>query len=96
MQGNMIRLGAFDFVLRLVRCGVMSMPLVVQVLRMDLDNPATDMSGLGIPNHVIADFESFGHLMLPTRDGAERFNLASGSPVPPYPGRPSMVQGPRA
>ena len=95
MQGNMIRLVAFDFVLRLVRCGVMSMPLVVQVRRMDLDNPATDMSGLGIPNHVIADFESFGHLMLPTRDGAERFNLASGSPVP-YPGTPSMVQGPRA
>ena len=32
---------------------------------MNLDNPAADMSGLGIPGNVIADFESFSHLILP-------------------------------
>src|ERR1019366_6369990 len=32
---------------------------------MDLDNPAADMSGLGIPGNVIADFEAFCHLILP-------------------------------
>src|ERR1022692_199823 len=31
---------------------------------MDLDNPAADVSGLGIPGNVIADFESFSHLIL--------------------------------
>jgi hypothetical protein len=32
---------------------------------MDLDNPAADMSGLGIPGNVIVDFESFSHLIFP-------------------------------
>src|ERR1700687_1427802 len=31
---------------------------------MDLDNPAADMSSLGIPGNVIADFEAFRHLIL--------------------------------
>jgi hypothetical protein len=32
---------------------------------MDLDNPAADFSGLGIPGDLIADSESFAHLILP-------------------------------
>jgi len=31
---------------------------------MDFDNPAADMSGLGIPGNVIADFEAVCHLIL--------------------------------
>jgi hypothetical protein len=42
---------------------------------MDLDNPAADMPGLGIPGDVVADFESLFHLIHPTRNGAKRFNL---------------------
>jgi hypothetical protein len=42
---------------------------------MDLDNPAADMPGLGIPGDVIADFESFSHLIHPTRNGANQFNV---------------------
>jgi hypothetical protein len=42
---------------------------------MDLDNPAADMSGLGIPGDVIADFEVFTHLILLTRNGATQFNI---------------------
>jgi hypothetical protein len=56
---------AFYFVLRLVLAGVMRVPLVIDVLRMDLDNPAADMPGLGIPGDVVADFESLSHLILP-------------------------------
>jgi hypothetical protein len=33
-------------------------------LCMDLDNPAADTSGLGIPGHVIADFETSLHVRL--------------------------------
>jgi hypothetical protein len=32
---------------------------------MDLDNPAADVPGLGIPGDVIADFEGFSHRFLP-------------------------------
>jgi pullulanase/glycogen debranching enzyme len=32
---------------------------------MNLDNPPADVSGLGIPGNVIADYESFSHLILP-------------------------------
>jgi hypothetical protein len=33
-------------------------------LCMDLDNPAADTSGLGIPAHVVADIEAFRHFIL--------------------------------
>jgi len=36
---------AFDFILRLIRVGMMRVSLVVDVLCMDLNNPATDTSG---------------------------------------------------
>jgi len=75
MQGDVNGLVAFDFVLRLVLGGVMRVALVIRVLRMDLDNPAADMPGLGIPGDVVADFESLFHLIHPTRNGAKRFNL---------------------
>jgi hypothetical protein len=32
---------------------------------MDLDNPAADVSGFGIPGDVIADLEPFAHRNLP-------------------------------
>ena len=64
MHGDMIRLVAFDFILRLIFSGMMSMTLVIRVLRMDLDNPAADVPGLGVPSDVIALFEPFFHLIL--------------------------------
>jgi len=57
MHRDMVRLIAFDFILRLIRVGVMRVSFVVDVLCMDLDNPAADTSGLGIPGHVIADLK---------------------------------------
>jgi hypothetical protein len=64
MHGDMIRLVAFDFILRLIFSGMMSVALVIRVLRMDLDNPAADVPGLGVPSDVIALFETFFHLIL--------------------------------
>lgn len=77
MHGDVVRLVAFYLVLRLVRRGVVRVPLVIRILRMNFDNPAADMSGLGIPGHVIADFESFYHLVfLQMRKGAIRLSKA--------------------
>ena len=64
MHGDMVRFIAFDLVLWLVLAGMVRVPLVIHVRRMDLDNPAADVSGLGIPGDVIADFEVFSHLIL--------------------------------
>jgi hypothetical protein len=59
MHGDMLRLIAFNFVLWLIFGGMMDVPLVIHILRMDPDDPAADPPGLGIPAHVIAAFESF-------------------------------------
>jgi hypothetical protein len=64
MHSDMIRLVAFDFILRLIFSGMMSVALVIRVSRMDFDNPAADVPGLGIPSDVIALFETFSHLIL--------------------------------
>lgn len=61
MHGDMVGFIAFDFILRLIWSGVMRVSFVIYVLGMDLDNFPADMSGLGIPGDVIADFETFRH-----------------------------------
>jgi hypothetical protein len=62
MHGDVVRFIAFDLILRFIRAGVVRVSLVVDVVCMDLDNPAADMSRLGIPGNMIADFEAFRHL----------------------------------
>src|SRR5581483_11536262 len=64
MHGDVIGLVAFDFILRLIPAGMTRMALVVGIFGMDLDNPAADVPGLGIPRDVIALFEAFCHLAL--------------------------------
>jgi hypothetical protein len=66
MHRDMVRLIAFDFILRLIRVGVMRVSFVVDVVCVNPDNPAADTSGLGIPGHVIADLETFLHVRLLT------------------------------
>ena len=61
MHGDMVSFITFDFILRFIWIGVMHVTFVIQILGMNLDNPPTDMSGLGIPGDVIADFETFRH-----------------------------------
>jgi len=76
MHRDMVRLIAFDFILRLIRVGVMRVSFVVDVLCMDLNNPAADTSGLGIPGHVVADFEAFRHFHSLTLECAIQLSLA--------------------
>lgn len=70
MHGDMIRFIALDFILRIVATGVMRVSLVIHILRMDLDNPAADQPGLGIPGNMIAGFESFCHIIPESAMGA--------------------------
>jgi hypothetical protein len=58
---DVIGLIALDFILRIIRAGVMSVSLVIGVSCMDLDDPAADMTGFGVPRHVIANLEFRGH-----------------------------------
>ena len=67
MHGDMIRFIAFDFVLRLIGIGMMAVSFVVDVVRVNPDNPAADAPGLGIPGDVVADFETFLHVRGLTR-----------------------------
>jgi hypothetical protein len=64
MHGDVIRLVALDFILRLILGGVTGVALVIRIPRMDLDDPASDVPGFGIPGDVIALFEAFCHLRL--------------------------------
>ena len=64
MHGDMVGLIALDFILWLLGTGVMGMSLVIHVSLMHLDNPAADVSGLGIPADVVADLETFRHFVL--------------------------------
>ena len=62
MYGDMIILVALDLVLRRLRAGAMRVALVVEVACMDPVDPATDVSGFGVPRDVIADLEPLRHL----------------------------------
>lgn len=57
MDCNVVSLVALDLILRIILAGAVSMPLVVEIFRMHLDDPAADVPGLRIPGDVIADFE---------------------------------------
>src|SRR5690242_19291574 len=59
--GDVIRFIAPDLVLRFVLAGAVRVSLVIEILCVNLDDPAAHLPGLRIPAHVIADFESFAH-----------------------------------
>lgn len=62
--GDMVRFIAFDFVLRIVFSGVMGMPLIVKIARVDFDDRPGYAARLRVPAHVIADLERLRHLQL--------------------------------
>jgi hypothetical protein len=69
VHGDVIGLIALDFVLRIIRAGVVRVALVIDVLGMHLDDPAADAPGLRVPGHVVADFELSWH------DGSPRIRF---------------------
>ena len=62
MHGDVVCFVALDLILRLAFRGVMRVPFIVHVSRMDLYDSAADMAGLGVPGHMIANFESPCHI----------------------------------
>jgi hypothetical protein len=58
---DVVGLIALDLILWLIPAGAMHMPFIINILRVHLDNLAADVSGLRVPGHVIADFESLFH-----------------------------------
>lgn len=65
MHCNMVSLIALDLILRIIFAGMMRVPLVVEIFRMHLDDPAADVPGLRIPGDVIAELEFLWHDGLP-------------------------------
>ena len=59
---DVVGLVALDFILRIFLAGVVRISFVVDIFYVHLDDLAADMSGLRIPCHVIADFESSRHV----------------------------------
>lgn len=53
MHGDMIGVVALDFILWVVLTSAVSVSFVIDILSMDLDDPAADMSGFGIPGNVV-------------------------------------------
>jgi len=58
VHGDMIGLAALDLILRRLGARVVCVALVIDILRMDPDDPAADAPGLRIPSDLIPDLES--------------------------------------
>src|SRR5438094_8493668 len=65
VQGNVIGLIAFDFVLGFVLAGVVDVSFVVHVLCMHLDDFPADPPSLGIPAYTVTHLESLCHPSTP-------------------------------
>lgn len=64
VQCNVIGLITLDLVLRIVLTCVMDVAFVVHIARMHSHDVATDPTSLGIPGHVIANFECLSHELM--------------------------------
>ena len=53
----MVSLVAFDLILRIIFAGVVSVPFVVEILRMHLDDRASDVPGCRVPGDVVTDLK---------------------------------------
>src|SRR5258708_3927480 len=65
VQGNVIGLVAFDFVLGFVLAGVVDVSFVVHVRHMHLDDSPADPPSLGIPAYTVTHLESLCHPSTP-------------------------------
>src|SRR5262249_38802550 len=70
MQGDMVGLVAFDFVLRFVLARVVDVSFVIDVLCMHLDDSPADPPGLRVPAYTVVQLESFFHTSTCTEKGA--------------------------
>lgn len=59
--GDMFGGVTLDLVLRIVGVRMVRVTLVVEITGVDLDDPAADLSGLGIPTDMVVHLEVRGH-----------------------------------
>src|SRR6266446_1714919 len=62
VQGDVVGLVAFDFVLGFVLARVVDVSFVIHVLRMHLGDSPADPPGLRVPADTVMQLESFCHL----------------------------------
>ena len=74
----MIGLVAFDLILRRVGARVMSVALVVEVVRVDPNDPAADAPRLRVPTDSISNFVPFSHWVFPLVQASSELRLAFG------------------
>jgi hypothetical protein len=77
MHGNVIGFVVFDLVLRIVFRRVMDVTLVVHVFAVNFDDFSAGDSCLGIPAHMVADFEFSRHANLQRSCLNERLSVSS-------------------
>ena len=65
VHGDVIGLVALDLVLRFGFAGMPRVAFVFRVARVDLDDSAGNVAGLGIPPNMIADFELYAVVACP-------------------------------
>jgi hypothetical protein len=61
MRSNMIGLVALDLILRIVGGGVMRVALIFEIADVNLGDRSAYAARLGIPAHMIANFECSSH-----------------------------------
>jgi hypothetical protein len=66
VQSDMIRLIAFDLVLRIVHARVVDIAFEVNIPGVHAHDMTTDPAGFGIPTHVITGLEYLRHAESPT------------------------------
>jgi hypothetical protein len=74
MGRDVVGLVALDLLLGVVRRGVMDVPLIIEILRVDGDDGSRHPARLGIPANMVADLEPFGHRVTPSPNAARASN----------------------
>src|SRR5271157_1309910 len=81
---DVVGLIALDFILRIIRSGVVYVSLVINICCMHRNDLAADAPGFRVPGHVIADFELSWHHG-PPPDSSPSWLSASGGGEGKYP-----------
>ena len=78
----MVGLAALDLVLWRFRARTVGVALVIEVMGIDLDDLAADMTSFRVPPDLIAHFEPFSHLRIPHwRETARWFPNGPDTPI---------------
>src|SRR5262249_33341822 len=94
VQGDMIRLVAFDLVLRIVVARMMDIAFVVHILGVHPDDAASAATSLRIPADVITALECLAHVTTANSESTRR-RRTTAAPSPSHPSGPRTPHGHR-